>query len=346
MNINRFQIGRASRLELGCLNFLPLPAVICYGKPIVRRFYSFCIILIFWALLTDIARAQTTVHLTDGQTLSGELVSIEENGFIMKKTDGSYSDRVPWTKLSQADLKELDQNPKAAPFVEPLIEVTQEEKIKHTEVTIKEVPRLSRPKAHSLFGALATSSLGFFTLLVLYAGNLYAAYEVSIFRARPPALVCGVSAIAPVLGPIIFLSLPPEIKKTEQEWKPPVEMSENYIEAPTAALVEEKAAQAAEAASATPAAAPPTKTFSWGQYMFNRRFFETQMPGFFGLVRSGDQKDLVLEVKSARGLHAGQRIVRINANDLTLQVAKGHASEEVVIPFSEIQEVQLKHKDA
>lgn len=313
----------------------------------MRRFYSFCIILIFWALLTGIARGQTTVHLTDGQTMSGELVSIEENGFIMKKTDGSYSERIPWIKLSQADLKELDQNPKAAPFVEPLIEVTQEEKIKHTEVAIKEVPRLSRPKARSLFGALATSSLGFFALLVLYAGNLYAAYEVSIFRARPPALVCGVSAIAPVLGPIIFLSLPPEIKKKEQEWKPPVETSENYVEAPTAALVEEKAVLATEATSAPPTAAlPPTKTFSRGQYMFNRRFFETQMPGFFGLVRSGEQKDLVLEVKSARGLHAGQRIIRINANDLTLQVAKGHASEEVVIPFTEIQEVQLRHKDA
>jgi ribosome maturation factor RimP len=55
---------------------------------------------------------------------------------------------------------------------------------------------------------------------------------------------------------------------------------------------------------------------------------------------------MVLEVKSARGLHQAQRIIRINANDLTLQVAKGHASEEVMIPFSEIQEVQLKHKDA
>ena len=330
------------------MNLLPLPVVICYGKPIVHRFYSFCIILIFWALLTVGAQGQTTVHLSDGQTLSGEMVSIEESGFIMKKSDGAYTDRIPWTKLSQADLKELDQNPKAAPFVEPLIEVTQEEKIKHTEVPIKEVPRLSRPKARSLFGALATSSLGFFVLLVLYGGNLYAAYEVSIFRAQPPGLVCGVSAIAPVLGPIIFLSLPPRIKKKEQEWTPPPETSENYVEAPAAALAEEKAAQATavEAAPAAAAALSPTKTFSRGQYMFNRRFFETQMPGFFGMVRSGEQKDMVLEVKSARGLHAAQRIVRINANDLTLQVAKGNASEEVVIPFSEIQEVQLKHKDA
>ncbi|HEX4646168.1 MAG TPA: hypothetical protein VH598_11220 [Verrucomicrobiae bacterium] len=315
----------------------------------MHRLYSICIILIFWALLTGTAQAQTTVHLSDGQTLSGELVSIEEGGFIMKKTDGGYTDRIPWTKLSQADLKELDQNPKAAPFVEPLIEVTQEEKIKHTEVPIKEVPRLSRPKAHSLFGALATSSLGFFVLLVLYGGNLYAAYEVSIFRAQPPALVCGVSAIAPVLGPIIFLALPPAIKKKEQEWTPPAETSENYAEAPAAALAEEKAAQTAAVETAPAAAAaalPPAKTFSRGQYMFNRRFFETQMPGFFGMVRSGDQKDMVLEVKSARGLHQAQRIIRINANDLTLQVAKGHASEEVMIPFSEIQEVQLKHKDA
>jgi hypothetical protein len=29
-----------------------------------------------------------------------------------------------------------------------------------------------------------------------------------------------------------------------------------------------------------------------------------------------------------------------------VQVNKGHASEEVMIPFSEIQEIQLKHKDA
>jgi hypothetical protein len=29
-----------------------------------------------------------------------------------------------------------------------------------------------------------------------------------------------------------------------------------------------------------------------------------------------------------------------------LQVMKGHTAEEVTIPFAEIQEVRLKHKDA
>jgi hypothetical protein len=55
---------------------------------------------------------------------------------------------------------------------------------------------------------------------------------------------------------------------------------------------------------------------------------------------------MVLVIKSARGQYVGERISRIASNDLHLQVRKGLASEEVAIPFTEIQEVQLKHKDA
>jgi hypothetical protein len=42
----------------------------------------------------------------------------------------------------------------------------------------------------------------------------------------------------------------------------------------------------------------------------------------------------------------GQRISRIAANDIHLTVQKGPVSEEVMVPFTEIQEIQLKHKDA
>jgi hypothetical protein len=42
----------------------------------------------------------------------------------------------------------------------------------------------------------------------------------------------------------------------------------------------------------------------------------------------------------------GQRISRIAPNDLHLQVQRGPASEEVTIPFQEMQQVQLRHKDA
>ena len=93
-------------------------------------------------------------------------------------------------------------------------------------------------------------------------------------------------------------------------------------------------------------AVPPTTTFQRGQFTFNRRFFETKFPGFFGVVRRDADRDMVLIIKAARGEYLGQRISRIAANDLHLQVQRGHVSEEVMIPFQEIQQIQLKHKDA
>src|SRR5437773_8345943 len=87
---------------------------------------------------------------------------------------------------------------------------------------------------------------------------------------------------------------------------------------------------------------PATPTFQRGQFTFNRRFFETKFPGFFGVIRRDADKDMVLFVRSARGQFVGQRISRIAANDLHLEVHKGHASEEVMIPFTEIQEIQLR----
>ena len=53
---------------------------------------------------------------------------------------------------------------------------------------------------------------------------------------------------------------------------------------------------------------------------------------------------MVLLIQSARGHYNVHRISRIAANELHVQVHKGGAaSEEVMIPFSEVQEVQLKH---
>ena len=80
--------------------------------------------------------------------------------------------------------------------------------------------------------------------------------------------------------------------------------------------------------------------------MFNRRFFETKFPGFFGMVRRDAEKDMLLIFHSARGEYTAERISRISANDLHLQVRKAHATEEIMIPFTEIKEVRLKHKDS
>jgi hypothetical protein len=91
---------------------------------------------------------------------------------------------------------------------------------------------------------------------------------------------------------------------------------------------------------------PETITYRRGQYTFNRRFFETKFSGFFGVVRRDADRDMILVIKTTRGEYAGQRISRIAANDLHLEVHRGSASEEVLIPFTEIQQISHKHKDA
>ncbi|HEY2081346.1 MAG TPA: hypothetical protein VGI88_01070, partial [Verrucomicrobiae bacterium] len=101
-----------------------------------------------------------------------------------------------------------------------------------------------------------------------------------------------------------------------------------------------------DAPAASGAPLPPTQVFQRGAFMFNRRFFETKFPGFFGVVRRDAEKDMLLVIKAARGEFIAERISRISANDLHAQIRTGHVSEEVTIPFTEIQEVKLKHKDS
>jgi hypothetical protein len=177
------------------------------------------------------------------------------------------------------------------------------------------------------------------------------------------ALVCGVSAVLPLAGPIIFLSMPTKVAPPEETWQAAAAAAETA--APD--MVNPMAAEGAEhptglkLAGTGPAdeaksgqseggeqkpALPPTTTFQRGQFTFNRRFFETKFPGFFGVIRRDADRDMVLIIRSSRGEYIGQRISRIAANDLHLQVQRGHASEEVMIPFIEIQEIKLKHKDA
>jgi len=319
----------------------------------VRKLHFICIGLLLCGLLLGIARAET-FQLADGESLSGEIVSFNESGLVMRQPDGKYSERIPWSRFSQADLKKLGENQKITQFVEPFIEVSQEDRIQKTAVDVKPVPRLDRPAPQSLLGALFSSSVGIFLVLAVYAANIYAAYEIAVFRARPKVLTCGVSVVLPIVGPIIFLCMPTNIERVPEDV-----LTETAAAAPAYAVPPSPEAQAAAAAEAQSnlhlaqsaaghggAPLPPTQTFQRGAFTFNRRFLETKFPGFFGVVRRDAEKDMVLLVKAARGTYVAQRISRITSNDMHLEVHKGAASEEVLVPFSEIQEIQLKHKDA
>jgi hypothetical protein len=303
--------------------------------------------------------------------LNGDVVSFNENGLIVRLPDQNYSDRVPWSKFSQADLKKFAENPKMSQLVEPFIEVSAEERIKMTEVKINPVPRLERPPDRSLIAAMFSSSVGIFVMLCLYLANLYAAYEIAIFRARPIGLVCGVSAVAPIIGPIAFLSMGTQMEASVEEdegAKGPAVIQPFAVPGSRATAAPQAGSHPPSRADAdnpmagdveppkglhlhveSPAASqklPQTQVFPRGAFTFNRRFFETKFPGFFTAVRREADRDMVLDVKAARGHYVAQRISRISAHDLHLEVHKGNASEEVMVPFSEIQEIRLKHKDA
>jgi hypothetical protein len=300
------------------------------------------------SLLTGLAGAET-FQLKDGQTLTGDPISFDEKGLIVREPDGRYSERTPWLNFSQADLKAIATNPKAARFVRPFLEVSPEAKARETAIPLQPVPRLERPPAGSLLGALFSSTVGLAVLFVLYLANIYAGREIAILRAQPVPLVCGLAAVVPIVGPIVFLCLPTRLTHAREEtaW--------TETESPSPA---EPAAAPGEPAPRQPAAglalAPPdvsevpavseTKTFARGQFMFNRRFFETKFPGFFGMAQNDAASGMVLVIKSARGVYVAQRITRIAANDLHVKVPKGALFEEVMIPFVEIQEVQLQHQ--
>jgi hypothetical protein len=311
-------------------------------------------------LLSGIARADT-FQLNDGSTLAGDIISANENGLRVRQPDGTYSDTVPWTKFSQDDLKKLAKDPKMEPFVTPNIEVTEEQRIQRTEVSVSQPPRLKRPPPGSFFGALLSSSVGLFVIVVLYGAGIYAAYEVALFRRRQPGLVCSLAAVPGLglLSPVIFLWLPAQRLSNEEEEayqaETTVTEAPSFVvpgtpaatpETPASAPTESGGLKLHQDAPAPPSALPPTQVFQRGAFMFNRRFFETKFPGLFGVVRRDADKDMLLVIKAHRGEHVVERISRISANDLHAQVRTAHATAEVMIPFTEIQEVKLKHKDS
>lgn len=296
--------------------------------------------------------------MADGTTVTGDIVSFNDNGIIFRMDGDKYTDRLPWIKFSTDGLKQLARNPKIDPFVEPFIAPPPVGRAPKPEVKIQDVTRLDRSAPASLLGGLFSSGIGLLALLLIYAANIYAGYEIALFRGRPLAVVMGAAAVLPVLGPAIFLSLPglrvTAAERTEEmsaETLPtgaPVESGPHRFSVPGVVKPEEEIhiATGSWEAGAPPAPAeqPQTEIFQRGQFMFNRRFFETKFSGFFGIVRREADKEKVLQVKTPHALFVAERITRIAANEVHFEVLRGDSRQEVMVPFAEIQEVQLKHK--
>lgn len=302
------------------------------------------------------ARA-ATYELNSGEKIEGTPTYFQQQGLTLKKPDGTDHPRIAWTNFTQAALKQLAELPRAKPFVQPLLEaeeaeLAEKQKAEAIEIKTKIPERLDRPDPAAGWGSLFSSSVTLLGLLLLYAGNIYAGYEMGVFRNYHPALTAGVSAIAPVVGPVLFLCLPTRIKKSQDQLA--AEAMAAHLaaqgtveaEAPPELTPEELAAQqaAAEAAAAEAALAEANKviTFARGQFTFNRRFFESKLAGFARPVPGEAERGKVVYIKSSRGEHVGARVSKIDPNELYLQINKGGATADVMIPFNEIFEVQIR----
>jgi hypothetical protein len=82
--------------------------------------------------------------------------------------------------------------------------------------------------------------------------------------------------------------------------------------------------------------------FKRTEVTMDRRFFETKFAGFFRMVP--ENPDMVLAVRTAKQEYVARRISRISSNEVHLQLLRGNT--EVGVPFGEISEVQVRHKDA
>lgn len=280
--------------------------------------------------------------LADGAVITGELVAPNEEGTVIRRATGGLTSRIGWDRFSQETLLQMLEDPGLKDYVEAYIEYPDPPEEERPEIVVKDPPgKIERPaRRPSLSSAFATPA-GLFILLVLFAGNLFAAYEIANYRNYPALAVLGVSVILPILGPILFLCMPNRVEETVQE--APAEVPQD---APTPAQEMASAALAAGsglALSAGQKAATTTQAASYrrGEVEFNRAFFERTFPQFFRLTR-GDS-DSVLSIRSAKGEVVATRISRISGSEIGVMTQK---NQEVQLRFGEIVEVHVRPKTA
>ncbi len=306
-----------------------------------------------FAIVTCLAGAALAAEfrLVTGDVYKGELSAADKDGLVVRLDSGDYSPRIDWAKLSDETLRDLADNPKAKRFVEPFIEPPAETVAiqQAKELKVHQPARLERPETKKgLIPALTTPN-GLILLALLFVANLYAGYEVARFKWRPPALVCGLSAVFPVFGPCIFLVLPRNVP-VELENATEVAVQQTHLavgsQAPAGSAPAGGAAAALGLSKGGGHAAAQEglpRVFKRGETTFNRRFFETQFQNFFRMVATEADKDLVIDVSAGKKSVVATRISRISATDINFKTA---TLQEVGVPFAEISEVKLRHKDA
>lgn len=273
------------------------------------------------------------LKLTDGGSVTGDVVKFDDNGLMMHLAEDTYTN-LTWAQLSQEALRQLSDNPKIKPLVDPFIEPTAAERPAKPEITVKPVDRLPLPADRSVLGGLVKSPVGIFIFLILYVANLYAAYEIAAVKARLPGQVMGLSAVLPVIGPVIFLILPMQESKPAEAAVAEEPFPEGE-KTPEEIQVVEPAAKAAAVEKK-----PDPQVYARGKFTFNKRFVETKFAGFIGEAK-GDALKFTMELKTTKDQFTVERIMQVGATELILEtVQRG----QVTVGLADIQEIKLNPK--
>jgi len=304
----------------------------------VLRFLSVACILI---LAATPARAADSYELLDGQVINGPPASFTKDGVAFREASGDQGPRIGYTNLTQAALQELAKNPKGKRHVEPFLEepLVASAMKGRPAYELKPHEKIDRPDPKGGLSSMAGSGLGVLLLLLLYAANLFSAYEVGVFRNYSPWMVLGISFVLPVITQIVFLCLPTYVPKAAGEV---VDATGAFVPGFAVTGSNQPAAQAAAAIQAAEAAAFPR--YKRGEFTFNKRFFETKLSGFFGIRPSDAEKGLVFSAKTSKGQLVCNRVVRVTPGEAVLQVLRGPTMEEVGVPYADFVEIEIQQR--
>jgi hypothetical protein len=300
--------------------------------------------LVLWACEVPAA----DFKMSDGSVVTGELVAPNDDGTVIRRTSGGLTGRLAWDRFAQDTLVEMAKDEKLKEWVQAFIEVPDSIS-ERVELVVKDpAGKVARPaKRPGLFSAFFSTQAGMFIVLVLMLGNLYAAYEVSIFRNYPAAAVMGTSLILPILGPILFLCMPNRVREDvvlESQFEAPQDVQNTGAQELAAAGLGGSGLSLSAGKHAAPTGTShQPAVYKRGDVEFNRQFFERTFPLFFRVSRTDSDKDLVLVIKSSKGEVIGTRITRISSGEMGVAALKGH---EVQVRFGEISEVQLRPRPA
>ena len=198
--------------------------------------------------------------------------------------------------------------------------------------------RVTNPQVSKGVLAAILTPGGMFFIGLMYAANIFFGFEVARFRWRSPALVCGLSAVLPIVGPLIYLAMP--------KWTPPEEVN---------ATAEAMAATTLQVADSGPSLVQQMglrtggggiqgnsdlpRTFGKGEFTFNRRFFETQFGMFLPSAQASESEGLVMEVVASSGSFVANKINRMNASEVIVRRVDG---DEAPLDYGAIQSVTLR----